>query len=173
MRAGILGAPPAPHLAPTRRVRFPGRYAAALAAAFACDTGNLARAFQGLSNDAADALGRELLDGLDQAARLSADRTAWAFASNHVPWSHVRAGAAELQGRIDTWAAPAGRKAPPGRRQLARLAIRLLRAGEPGARVLAQLDAANATLATPIAAEAVGEVAIWAARAVRGLPHVA
>jgi hypothetical protein len=152
-------------------VRFPVRFATALAAAFARDQDNLARAFRGLSDDGVANLGRELLQGLDLAARLSGDRTAWAFACNRIPWPYVRVGAAELQARIDAWTAPAGRQAAPGRRQLARLAIRLLRAGEPGAKVLAQLDAANATLAAPITAEAVGDVARWAAAEVRRLPR--
>jgi hypothetical protein len=158
---------------PLQKVRFPGRFAIALAAAFARDGSEIARAFQGLSNDSADSLGRELLDGLDLAARLSGDRTAWAFAANRVPWSYVRQAAADLQKSVDAWAVPTQRRRlPTPRRHLAGLAVRLVRGGVGGRALLSQLDAANATLPEPLDAEAVGAVAVWAAGAVQGQSHV-
>jgi hypothetical protein len=170
---GVRAAGPLPATpAPPRQVRFPGRFAVALAAAFDRDAAQLSRAFRDMSVDGADALGLELLVGLEEAARLSDDWRAWAFACNRIPWSHLRAAAAELGERIDAWAAPANRRRrSTPRRRLAGLALRLLRGGIGGRDLLRQLDAANATFDPPLAADAVGEVAAWAAGEVRGHRH--
>jgi hypothetical protein len=153
-------------------VRFPGRYAVALAAAFDRDPAGMSRAFHGLSDEGADALGRELLAGAELAGRLSGDLEVWGWACNRVPWSYRRPAAAELQQRMDAWAATADRRRrSTPRRQLAGLALRLLRGGIGGRELLRQLDAANATLETPLAPDAVGALAVWAAGQVRGQPH--
>ncbi len=172
VREGILSAP-VPS-ADAARSRFPGRFALALAAAFAEDGGELARAFHGLSDEGADALGRELLAGLELAAELTSDRRAWAFACNRIPWSHWRSAAAELAQRIDAWVVPTQRRRRgTPRSRLASLALRLLRAGTGGRELLRQLDVANATLDPPLRPDDVGAVAVWAAGAVRGHRHVA
>ena len=149
------------------------RYADALDAAFAADADRLAAAFAGLSGEVADKLGKHLTKGLGTAAGITGDWSAYGFAVNRVPWSHIREPARELQQRIDAWTVAAPRRVDSPRRRLARLAVKLIRAGTPGRDVLRQLDAANATLSEPIAAEAVGAVAVWAARTVRGLAHAA
>ena len=173
VRAGILGAP---SVTPeTFALRVPGRFALALSAAHAADAAELARAFRGLSDDGAEALGRELLAALDTSARLTGDRVAWAFASNRIPWPHMRQAGREWQGRLEAEAAAAPRPVPGGgaRRVLARLATRLLRRGVGGRELLNALDGANAGLPAPLAPEAVGDVAVWAAGAVNRGGHVA
>jgi hypothetical protein len=147
--------------------RFPGRFAVAVAASYAADGDELARAFRGLGDDNADALGRELLAGMEQAAKLTGDWRWWAFACNRIPWSHVRLAGRELGARLDAWAAePRRMRGAAPRKALAKLALRLLRQGMGGRALLHRLDEANGTLSSPLPADAVGDVALWAAAAV-------
>jgi hypothetical protein len=163
---------PAPLSSASLPVRFPGRFAVAVAGAFAADGSEIARSFRGLSDDGADVLGRDLLDGLDAAARQTGDWLGWAFAANRIPWSHIRQAAAELQHRVDAWTVPAGRRRVPSpRRRLAGLALRLLRGGAGGRELLHHLALANATLDPPLPPDAVDSVALWAAAAVKGARH--
>lgn len=170
VRAGILGAPSATvPMLPATRVR----YADALDAAFSADADRLAAAFAGLSGEVADKLGKHLAKGLETAAGITGDWSAYGFAVNRVPWSYIREPARELQQRIDAWTVAPPRRVDSPRRRLARLAVKLIRAGTPSRDVLRQLDQANATMEAPIAAEVVGDVARWAATEVRRLPRVA
>ncbi|MCC6718240.1 MAG: hypothetical protein IT555_10175 [Acetobacteraceae bacterium] len=170
MRAGILGAPSAmvPMLPATRL-----RYIAALDAAVEGDADRLAAAFAGVTGEVADKLGRHLVNGLALVARVTGDWKPYGFAVNRVPWSYQRPAAVDLQQRVDAWTVAKRPQPDSPRRRLARLAMKLIRAGTPGRDVLRQLDQANATMPAPIAAETVGELARWAATEVRRLPRVA
>ena len=148
-------------------------FLAALDAAFKEDDDALHDAFVGLPQGTADALVTRVSADLASAARVSGDYVPWAFAVNRLPWPHMRLPVAEFAQRIDAWTVQERPRPDTPRRRVARLAMRLLRAGVGGRELLRQLDAANSSLDTPLAADVVGDVATWAANAVKAGPHAA
>lgn len=104
--------------------------------------------------------------------RMAEQWAAWAEALWTEPSEFRSAAGAELWRRLGAWVVPPAPRRETPRRRLARLAVRLLRAGCSGRELLRQLDKAAATLPEPIAAEDVGSVALWAAQAVRETRHV-
>ncbi len=120
-----------------------------------------------LDDPAADRFNRGVTRLLAGSARITGEWGGWAEAQWHLPSSSWRAACREFQSRVAAWATPSRPAPETPRRQLARLAIRLLRTGTTAGELLRQLDAANATLHEPVTSSTVGEVAIWAASAVR------
>lgn len=131
----------------------------------------LRESFCGLSDEEAVPLGHAITEQLEEKARATGDWAIWARALHAIPRTGERAAWKAFGDRLAAWARPQRPKATdPGARQLARLALDLIRAGVPSGDVLHRLDDANATLGEPVSAERVGHIAIWAARAAGGSP---
>jgi hypothetical protein len=126
------------------------------AAATLRDADVFSSAFVDLSDEACDALGRAVLGFLWRNAR-----DAWGWACNRIPWSYIRAvGRENWQRWIQTWKPPA-RPANASRSALCKIAFRLLRQGMPAKAYIAELRAANALLADPLAGDKLDSLAVW------------
>ncbi len=134
----------------------------------------LQAAFDGVAEDEGVRIAKAVGDGLEAAAKVTGDYRAWARAWHYMPSPGRRAAVAEFAARLDAWCIQNRPKPDTPRRRLAKLALTLLRAGTTGRALLRRLDAANATFEEPLPAEAIGEVAVWAAATVaEGHRHAA
>ncbi len=146
--------------------------------ATAVEIGNraaIAFAFEGMSDtDTAD-LVRAVCAYLEQEARRNGDWRAWAEAQWLLPHSWGP-GALEFQARSDariraSEPSRARRNADPCRKEIARLAMRLLRGGIGAREFLARLHAYNEALPEPLSASIVESTALWAAEQRAGARH--
>jgi hypothetical protein len=126
----------------------------------------LQAAFDGIPEDEGARIAKAIGEALEAVAEVTGDYRAWARAWHFMPSLGRRAAVAEFAARLDAWCVQNRPKPERPRRRLAKFALMLLRAGTTGRELLRRLDDANATFTEPLSAEIVGEVAVWAARAV-------
>jgi hypothetical protein len=139
-----------------------------VAAAYSRDEDALRFGLAGLVPSMRAPLAAAVADRLAELAREDGHWHTWAWALHLLtPEWHAEAGR-ELWKRLERWATPQAEVRTDSRRELARLAMRLVRGGVPGREALRRLDEANATLAAPLSSDAVGDLVIWAARAAGG-----
>lgn len=148
---------------------------AAIPMIYAGEGGSLEEGFVGLSAPLCDRLARAISDKLAQHAAVTRDWSWWAEAQWHLRLPALREAAQPFRERLDAIARATRRdRAPdPRRRELARAALRLLRAGASGRELLARLDDLNCALPEPLPPDAIGTVALWAAKTVREGAHAA
>jgi hypothetical protein len=145
---------------------------AALACAYCGDWDHLREGFRGVPERCAIDLASKISSKLAAHAAWTGEYRWWAEAIHHLPHPGRGEAGVALGRRLDAWATPPRGQPDPRRRDLARLALRRLRAGDiTGAELLARLDAANATFAIPLSPTVVGEIAVWAAQRVREGSH--
>ena len=134
----------------------------------------LQAAFHGIEEAEGVRIAKAIGAGLEAVAEITGDRRAWAMAWHYMPSPGRRAAAADFAARLDAWSVQNQPKPDTPRRKLAKFALKLLRAGTTGRELLRRLDEANATMTEPVSAEMVGEIAVWASRAVtEGRRHAA
>lgn len=134
----------------------------------------LQAAFEGIPEPEGVNIAKAIGEALEAVSQVTGDYRAWARAWHFMPSPGRRAVAAEFAARLDAWTVQHRPKPETPRRRLAKLALTLLRSGTTGRALLHRLDHANATLMEPLSTEAVGEVAVWAARTVtEGHRHAA
>lgn len=139
--------------------------ASALATIYAGNFEDLRDMFATTPDADAVRIGKLVSDRLFAHAARTGDFATWAEALHHLPRPGQREAAAEFCARLDAWRKPApARPADDGARRLRGLACQLVRAGTPGRELLRRLDDANATLAAPMSAEQIENVAVWAAK---------
>jgi hypothetical protein len=145
---------------------------AALHCVYAGDWKSLRESLSGVPERHALDLTSKILAKLAAHAAWTGDYAWWAEAIHHLPHPGRGEAGVALGRRLDAWATPPRGQPDPRRRDLARLALRRLRAGDiTGAELLAHLDAANATFAIPLSPTVVGDIAVWAAEQVREGSH--
>lgn len=121
-----------------------------------------------LDDDEGDRFARGVTRLLMRAAHITKNWAPYFDSQWALPSSSWRQACREFGDRVAAWAVPAKPKAETPRRQLGRLAIRLVQAGEDATSLLRRLDVANATFDAPVSAADVGDIAIWAARTASG-----
>lgn len=147
--------------------------AAELASCFACDWPAVSAVFASLPPAIAEEMARAVSAKLQEHAAITGDWTLAAEAAWHLRARHWRDAGAELAAHVDAWRAPPGRPADDRRRRLARLAVRLVKAGSPSLDIIRRLSEANATLEAPLDEQALASVAVWAAKAAGEKRHPA
>jgi hypothetical protein len=150
-----------PRQARITRRRFVGR---ALMFTYSGDYAALRVLFAAVPEPTRYELAGSLTERLAEHGKRTGAWAPWAEVQWHIPHPGREAAAAELVKRIGAWATPPRPETTDGRRQLARLAVRLVRNGASNRDLLTRLARANATFVRPLPIAAIASVATWACK---------
>lgn len=127
------------------------------AAAVLRDDEALREGFAGLSDDLRGTLNRAVSETLFR----SGDMQTWGWAVNRMPGSGDRIAAEEFGKRLDAFRPPPPRVVDTRRKEMSRLAFRLLRGGAGSKILIAHMRSANAQLPDPLPGEELDNLIVW------------